>query len=168
MSLRFQRVQDPGYIPDLVRIARKTFIDAFGPMHDPDDMQAYLDAEFTHEAFAEKIQDKSACFFLFGVEEWQGYLRINLPDKVGHPLELQRIYILEEAQGKGYGRMAMEFYENLAKDAGANSVVLGVWDEDPRAIGFYSHLGYQKTGRRPFPFGNDLKHVFLMEKKLAF
>ena len=60
----------------------------------------------------------------------------------GH--EIAALYILREFQGMGIGRKLMDAL--LARMPLCGEVRLQVLDGNDRAIGFYEHLGFRKTG----------------------
>ncbi|MFZ4715285.1 MAG: GNAT family N-acetyltransferase [Bacteriovoracaceae bacterium] len=55
------------------------------------------------------------------------------------------VKILEEFQGKGYGRLIMTLGENEAKKAGAKAIRLHVFGSNSRAINLYQSLNYITT-----------------------
>lgn len=67
---------------------------------------------------------------------------------VEHPSHLH-IDLLPEAQGQGWGRRLMEQLHDLLRADGSIGVHLGVSRRNPRARGFYAHLGYQELTATP-------------------
>ena len=63
------------------------------------------------------------------------------------------IDLLPEVQGAGWGRRLMEAMHELLRAAGSPGVHLGVSTRNPRALGFYRHLGYRELG------SNGLSHT---------
>lgn len=55
--------------------------------------------------------------------------------------ELYALYLLESAQGKGYGRALMEAFVARMIKEGKRSMMLGVLRDNARACGFYTHMG---------------------------
>lgn len=51
----------------------------------------------------------------------------------------------------------MEAVLTVAREAGAETVWLGVWEKNPRAIAFYEKCGFRITGSHPFLVGTDLQ-----------
>jgi ribosomal protein S18 acetylase RimI-like enzyme len=70
----------------------------------------------------------------------------------GHPSHLH-IDLLPEAQGSGWGRALMEAVHGALRADGSTGVHLGVSTRNHRAIGFYTHLGYERLT------GHDLSHT---------
>ena len=70
--------------------------------------------------------------------------------------EVQGIYLLQEAQGKGLGRMLMEDALKRLKDAGYTEVTLWVLKGNDKAMCFYEKAGFapdgaEKTDARVMP-----------------
>jgi GNAT superfamily N-acetyltransferase len=68
---------------------------------------------------------------------------LRAPDVVvsGHPSHLH-IDLLPRWQGTGWGRSLIEALLERLADAGSPGVHLGVGTSNPRAMGFYRHLGF--------------------------
>jgi ribosomal protein S18 acetylase RimI-like enzyme len=74
-----------------------------------------------------------------------GYLKVNsgnaqteLKDK--RALEIERIYILKEYQGKKVGQLLCETALQIAKQSQADYIWLGVWEENHKAMNFYKKM----------------------------
>jgi GNAT superfamily N-acetyltransferase len=64
--------------------------------------------------------------------------------------ELKKIFVVEEARGRGFSRVLMEDLESTAKARGAARVILQTGDHQLAAIGLYESLGYVEIP----PFGD--------------
>lgn len=58
-------------------------------------------------------------------------------------VRLRQMAVWDEIQGKGYGRLLMNFAENVAKDMGNKTLTMHA---RKTAIGFYERLGYAVQG----------------------
>ena len=74
--------------------------------------------------------------------------------------ELQVIFVNPDWQGRGAGKMMMDYLEQACRLQGGKRVVL---DASITAVNFYEHLGYIHSGGRPSLNENGL---YRMEKKL--
>ncbi len=68
----------------------------------------------------------------------------------------------EHHRGRGVGKMILTELERIARDKGAESIVLNARDE---AIAFYKKMGYEEAGQSHVLFGS-VRHV-RMFKRLA-
>lgn len=50
-------------------------------------------------------------------------------------------------RGRGFGRLLMQHAEQVARERGLRSIVLGVVDDNAPAISHYEALGYRTTRR---------------------
>jgi ribosomal protein S18 acetylase RimI-like enzyme len=69
------------------------------------------------------------------------------------------IDLLPDAQGSGWGRQLMAALEERLRADGSPGVHLGVSAQNPRAQGFYRHLGYEELATNPMnlTFGRRLR-----------
>jgi ribosomal protein S18 acetylase RimI-like enzyme len=55
---------------------------------------------------------------------------------------------------------------NHARQAGHETIFLGVWDKNDRAIAFYRKCGFDVVGSHAFQMGDETQNDLLMEKRL--
>lgn len=63
----------------------------------------------------------------------------------GKAMVVDDLYLDKLVRGKGYGRMAMEMIENLAKQCGCRRLQFQSEETNPGAMAFYMAVGYQPT-----------------------
>lgn len=56
--------------------------------------------------------------------------------------EIWRIYVSRDSQGKGIGKMLLEFAEGQAVSSGFREIVIWAFKENKKAVSFYKHCGY--------------------------
>ncbi len=78
-------------------------------------------------------------------------------------LELLKIAVGKEFQGKGYGRLLMQKVIELAKHLGMNSVFLEVRESNTPAIELYKSTGFKTIGIRPGYYVQPKEDAFLMK-----
>lgn len=172
MGLAFKicTVEDIGA---LVNISKTTFIDAFEDDNDPVDFSKYVNISFSNKMLLEQLQNADSTFyFVFDSKEvLVGYFKINqfhaqteFQDNDG--LELERIYVLNAQQNKGYGQLMLEEVIKIAKNRMKAYVWLGVWEKNLAAIRFYERLGFTKHGTHPYFIGNDEQTDWILKRKL--
>jgi GNAT superfamily N-acetyltransferase len=99
----------------------------------------------------------SRYYFIFLDNEPVGYLKINLhatlPDFPSpNGLEVERIYLLQEMQGKGLGRQLMSFAIEQAQNLQKDHVFLYMMDSSLASLKFYEAMGFVKFGRKVLAF----------------
>jgi len=75
-------------------------------------------------------------------------------------VRLRQMAVKTGLQGKGIGRVLMQFAENLARDRGNKKIVMHA---RKTAVGFYEKLGYRAVGDEFYEV--TIPH-FVMEKQL--
>jgi ribosomal protein S18 acetylase RimI-like enzyme len=90
----------------------------------------------------------------------------NLPweDVFGKPLVIHRLAVHPLYQGKGFGKMLLQFAEEFARNNGNSSIRLDVYSENPGALAMYERKGYRKVGAIRFPF--RLVPYYCFEKQI--
>ena len=80
------------------------------------------------------------------------------------PVELNRIYVDQTDTGKGYGSVLMEACLDTVDRAGYQTIWLGVWEKNVRAIAFYEKWGFRAVGSQRFVLGSDVQRDVLMDR----
>ena len=85
----------------------------------------------------------------------------------GEPaIELERIYAQKQLIGKGVGSALMNACLDHAARHSFESVWLGVWERNERAISFYERFGFKAVGETTFLIGTDLQRDVVFELRL--
>ncbi len=171
MKIRKATIEDTEII---AKIAWQSFYDAFAdhPKNAPDDLKSYMDEAFTVEAISAELTDKDSIFFVAEIDDQIiGYAKLkqNSHEKGvsgKNPIELCRLYSLNEFIGKGIGKSLMLKSLEFAKENGHDLIWLGVWEYNYNAQNFYKKFGFEKCGEHIFQLGNDPQIDWLMERKI--
>jgi ribosomal protein S18 acetylase RimI-like enzyme len=155
-------------LDQLVQIAKSTFIDAFEADNDAEDFQSYIASAFSRSKLSEAIENPFTSFyFVYSKDDLVGYFKLNENDaqtdlKDEDSLELERIYVVKEFQGKGIGRRMLDHVKIVASRTRKTFLWLGVWEHNKAAIKFYENNGFSKFGRHPYYVGKDKQMDWLM------
>jgi hypothetical protein len=156
----------------LQRIGKSTFSETFSSENTPEDMTEYLDKEFSIAKLKAELEDPNVQFFFaFFNGRIIGYLKVNSGSsqtelKGENSLEIERIYVLKEFQGKDVGKLLFEKALELATDKNTEFVWLGVWEHNKRAIRFYEKNGFKAFDKHIFKLGNDEQTDIMMKRTL--
>jgi len=170
VTIRYGTTEDARMLSEF---GARAFYEAFANGNTPENMQAYLKASFSPEI---QLNELSAVDNVFLIAETErrliGYTQLLLDSKEEslqgtRSLEIRRIYASPEYIGKGVGKALMSASIQEAKQSGCDSIWLGVWEKNPRAINFYKKWGFQEVGTHTFYVGDDPQHDFIMELLLA-
>jgi len=161
-----------GDIDQLQDISRRTFLEAFSAVNSEENMRQYLDQSFSVAKLGEELRHPQSQFY-FAIVDGQivAYLKINtgqaqteLKDK--HTLEIERIYVLQAYHGKKVAQQLYDLAIDMARAYQAEFVWLGVWEENARAISFYTKNGFSPFDKHSFWLGDDEQTDLMMKKML--
>jgi ribosomal protein S18 acetylase RimI-like enzyme len=92
--------------------------------------------------------------------QWAGFAQLRagrISDGVPSEgsIELYRFYIDRAWHGRGLAAHLMDAAKQRAREHGASSLWLGVWERNARAQAFYRKHGFSKVGKQLFVVGTD-------------
>jgi diamine N-acetyltransferase len=153
----------------LAELSRRTFYDTFASLNTAENMEKFMNEQFTHEGLAAEVSEPSNIFIIAEINgEVAGYARmreINNPSADELPsIEIARIYAVQSMIGKGIGNALMKKCIDIAYETGKRVIWLGVWEKNERAIQFYVRWGFEKFGEHDFVLGDDVQRDWLMKK----
>ncbi len=169
ISIRRCRMRD---LETLRALARRTYDETFRHLNDPAVMDEYLADAFSPARIACELRNRhSAFFFLLVDRHIAGFMKLNVGAaqtdlKEPRSMEIERIYIGKEHQGRGLGRILLQEAEARARRRKKDALWLGVWEKNTAAIGFYTAMGFAPAGTHAFRMGGELQTDFIMRKKL--
>lgn len=165
MKIKIATIDD---ITPLCEIGMKTFVETYGNQNTPEDLKKYLEEKFNKKQILDEILTPKTIFLLVELEnEIIGYakMRVNLVENPAmKSLEIERIYISKDYHGQKYGAMLMQKCIDVAIENNYESIWLGVWEHNPKAINFYQKWGFEIFGEHIFQLGDDAQTDFLMKK----
>ena len=159
-------------IDQLQKIGRQTFQESFSESNTEENLKTYLDKGFSTEKMTVELHDKNSVFyFVTRDNNVIGYLKLNFGAsqtelKDHKALEIERIYVLNEFQGKKVGQILYDKAIEVARQKNVDYVWLGVWEKNKRAISFYQKNGFTPFDTHIFKLGNDEQTDIMMKLKL--
>jgi ribosomal protein S18 acetylase RimI-like enzyme len=157
----------------LAELSAATFRSTFAKDNTPEDMEAYLTENFSEEKLEQELSDPLATFFIAELSSKPlGYAKLHMgpPDASvtgAKPMELVRLYVLPEGIGRGIGARLMQECIETAAGRGLETLWLGVWEHNHRAIRFYQKWGFEEVGSHIFQLGGDAQTDLIMQKSLV-
>ena len=170
VQIRHGTTDDAGMLSEL---GARTFYDTFAKDNTPENIAAYLKASFSPEIQFTELSEPDHIFLIAEAEDRPiGYAQLIMNNKEESLhgtrfLEVRRIYASPEYIGKGVGRELMNASIQEARQRGCDSIWLGVWEKNPRAIDFYKKWGFKEVGTHIFHVGDDPQRDFIMELALT-
>lgn len=154
-------------------LSRRTFYDTFAPHNTPQNMELFLNTQFTRKQLMQQVGAPGNTFLLAKIENVPvGYARLfegpELPGELAgkSAIEVARIYAEKDAIGKGIGKTLMQACIDLGREKGIDWIWLGVWEHNHRAISFYEKMGFAIFDRHIFLLGQDVQYDWCMRRKL--
>lgn len=153
----------------LQEIGRLTFFETFSPFNTAENMTAYLEEGFSEAKLTAELQNSGSEFFFARQNETViGYLKINFGQaqtetQTAPALEIERIYVLQEFHGKQVGQLLFEKAIQIATNKNVDYVWLGVWEENKRAIRFYTKNGFVAFDSHIFFLGKEEQTDIMMK-----
>jgi diamine N-acetyltransferase len=162
-SMRFREaiVEDAS---SLAAFSTRAFRDTYRDIDDPADITSYVSEHFTTDAMSAVIGDPGSTMLLAEVgTQLIGYAQLKLGEPPAcvsglAPIELARLYLGSEFIGQGYGSALMHAAQAKARSLGGQTLWLGVYDRNVRAVRFYERFGFTNVGGKEFVFGG---HVYI-------
>ncbi|UOQ69686.1 GNAT family N-acetyltransferase [Hymenobacter volaticus] len=170
ITLKKATLQD---VTQLRQIGRQTFSETFAASNSEQNLHAYLEERFSLTKLTVELQDPNSAFYFAELDHTViGYLKVNTglaqtEIKDEHALEIERIYVLQAYHGQKVGQLLYEKALQLAQQAGADYVWLGVWEENPRAIHFYRKNGFVEFDKHTFTLGDEKQTDLMMKRPLT-
>lgn len=154
----------------LAELGALTFAETFAKDNSPEHMAAYLADSFNVERLTAELTDPLSVFFVAEVDgSAAGYAKIRSGEASGgvegeRPVELVRLYVLQEWLGRGVGQALMRRCLDEAREMGFKTIWLGVWERNGRAQAFYRKWDFREVGEHIFQLGSDPQRDILMQR----
>lgn len=144
-------------IPELLELARVTFIQSHGHSASELDITNYINQTYSEEKLTEELNNPQNIYYLlYHNQDLVAYSKIVLNREVDNSdlpknlTKLERIYLLESHQGLGLAQKLFHFNIDVAKENKQAGIWLYTWKENKRAIRFYEKLGFKIVGEHDF------------------
>jgi diamine N-acetyltransferase len=143
-------------------LAREIWTEHYIPIIGKAQVEYMLEKFQSKPAIAEQLKSGCLYFLLEEDEKSLGYIGVQ---PKGEELFLSKIYVKATQRGKGYGKKALQFVENLAKVKGLNKITLTVNKNNANTIKAYEKLGFKNLGAVIQDIGNGfIMDDYKMEK----
>lgn len=155
----------------LAKLAAATFVETFGHLYAPADLDSFLAADKTEESYARLLLDPDVFALLAVVEADRpvgfavaGPCKLPVPDLEPTAGELRELYVLASHQGQRLGTRLLEAALNVLHERGRAPLYVGVWSQNEGAQRLYGRYGFEKVGEYDFPVGSHLDREFILRR----
>lgn len=156
----------------LAELGARTFRETFAADNTREDMDAYVAANFSLAQQTAELAHPAATFLIAEVDGIAtGYAKLHSGEPAegiegAKAIELVRLYASRECLGRGVGQALMRACLDEARNAGYETLWLGVWERNERAQAFYRKWDFRAVGEHVFQLGSDQQRDILMERAL--
>lgn len=155
----------------LQKIAQETFLEAFGAVNSPENIDLYLKEKLSLEQLKREFDNPESSFYLAQIAHTSiGYLKLNTGkaqnEDLPNALEIERIYLYAAYQGQNIGKILLDKAIALAQEKNFQCVWLGVWEENLKAIHFYKKHGFKTFDKHAFMLGKEKQMDLMMKLEL--
>jgi diamine N-acetyltransferase len=169
LTIRHGTPDDAGLLSEL---GARTFSETFAADNTAENLAAYIATSFNVAQQTAELKDPASTFLIAEIDgRAAGYAKLHdgEPEKAvegADPVELVRLYVSRDWLGRGIGEQLMRACVDEARQAGHDTIWLGVWERNARAQAFYRKWDFRAVGEHVFQLGSDLQRDILMERRL--
>ena len=155
----------------LAELGRATFVETFGDLYRPEDLESFLISVYSEKAIAEELESESLHYQVLEHENRLiGYAKIGpvhvpVENPASDAMELWQLYVLKEFIGQGHGSKLMTWANEQFTQRKASEVYVSVFSENSRAIRFYENQSFTKVGEYGFPVGDHIDLEWIMRRE---
>jgi GNAT superfamily N-acetyltransferase len=153
------------------KISAATFIETFGHLYPPEDLQEFLTRTCTPEACREVLADASigVWFASLGDGELVGFVCVGackLPVDGLEPTagEVRQLYVLKKHHNLRLGSHLLNTALDWLVSVGRQPLYVGVWSGNSGAQRLYERHGFRKVGEYGFPVGKTVDREFILKR----
>jgi len=154
--MNIKRVTTQAQIETVARLAFEIWHQHFTPIIGKAQVDYMVEKFQSQRAITEQIE-QGYCYYLLQVDgDYIGYTG-TCPRE--NEMFLSKLYIKAWQRDKGYGRKAVEFIEDTAREKGLDKITLTVNKNNTDTIRAYEKFGFENTG----PIITDIGGGFVMD-----
>ena len=148
-------------------IAFKTWPVTYGEILSRAQIDYMLDLFYSEETLTDKLVNIGHCFLLLKEHaDYLGYASYEHHYLNTNCTRLHKLYLLQDAQARGLGKLVLEKIIALAKDNKSDKISLNV-NRFNKAYVFYQKMGFEIIAEEDIPIGQGyLMEDYIMEKQL--
>jgi RimJ/RimL family protein N-acetyltransferase len=157
MKITMKPVASPGAIETVARLAEEIWNEHYVPIIGQEQVD-YMVAKYqSAQAISNQIENESYIYFLiFAEAKVVGYVGMQIREQ---ELFLSKYYVHRSQRGKGYGKQALDFIRQYARERGLKGISLTVNKFNSNSIAAYEKMGFLNLG----PTVADIGNGFIMD-----
>jgi len=154
--MTIEKVSTETQIETVARLAFEIWNQHFIPIIGKAQVDYMVEKFQSERAISEQIETGYSYYLLKADDDYAGYTGVCPKED---ELFLSKLYIRVSQRGKGFGRKAIEFLEDLAREKGLSKITLTVNKNNTDSIKAYEEFGFTNLGI----FVQDIGNGFVMD-----
>jgi diamine N-acetyltransferase len=166
-KVRMATIEDAESVAEL---AIKSFVRTYGSYNTAENMRSYLEEHFGKEIQAREIKDPIFWTLLVHAgDTLAGYAQlfhgpVDPAVRGSRPVQIPHLHVDSSWHGKGVAHVLMQSCLDTARHLKFETIWLGVWEKNPRAIAFYRKWDFQEVGSQIIAVGDDRQRDVVMQR----
>jgi len=157
MNITIQPVAGKDAIAVVARLASEIWNEHYVPIIGQEQVDYMIEKYQSEPAISNQIEKEGYTYFLiYAGKDAVGYLGMQIREQ---DLFLSKYYVHSSQRGKGYGREALEFIQEYAREQGLQGISLTVNKFNSNSIAAYEKMGFLNLG----PTVADIGNGFIMD-----
>jgi ribosomal protein S18 acetylase RimI-like enzyme len=155
----------------LAELGAATFVETFGHLYPPEDLQTFLSSSHTVESWNRTLADPNRAIWVAEQASGPmvGFIAVGSCKLPVERLELtagevQQLYVFAEFHNLRLGTRLMDIGLQWLVSQGRSPIYVGVWSENYGAQRFYERYGFSKIGEYGFPVGTTVDREFILKR----
>ena len=150
-------------IPTITKLAEEIWWPTYAEVISAEQISFMLGEMYSAEALTTQMENGHDFLILTVDEIAKGYASFSKQDETTY--KLQKLYLHPDQQGKGVGKMLIDFVEQEVKNLGAEQLILNV-NRGNNAQVFYLKAGYHVLEEVDIPYHQYVLNDYVMGKSL--
>lgn len=153
-------------IPLINEMASVVWPYTYSEMMSKEQLEYMFEMMYSFDSIEKQMTEKKHTYFiLFKDNNPQAYISVHIPEN--KVLYIEKIYVLPNAQGKGYGNKMLKKAQEYAHSLSLDFLRLNLNRHNNNALNFYTHLGFKIISDRDLHIGQGFyMNDYIMEKQL--
>lgn len=150
-----------------------TFVETFGHLYSAENLALFERNSYAPEVIATEMANPNRRYLVaYDESRMVGYCKIGFDQTLDYDAggqqiaELKQIYIYASHQGSGVAQVLTDWAVSEARAAGADALLLSVYNDNPRGQRFYEKNGFVHVADTFFMVGNHRDDEYLYLKPL--
>jgi GNAT superfamily N-acetyltransferase len=145
------------------QLAHQIYYPTYTGVLSDDQMEFMLERSYTVRALQESMRTDQDFYLAFDVRNPVGFM--SLKNKDEDILRIEKLYLLPQTQGKGFGKELISFAKEEAKSRNKNIVQLNV-NRGNKAYYFYLKMGFTVVEEIDIPYFDYILDDYVMQIRL--